>query len=671
MLDGLPPSQLATEPIVVTARALPDPASTRAYSVETLDAARLSNGPSSQMDEVLKQVAGLQLFRRSDARSGHPTSQGVTLRALGGNASSRALLILDGVPQADPFGGWINWPAYDPSALAEVRVIRGGGSVAHGPGALAGTIEMTSSPEQGLHAGIEGGSRESVEGRVRVGAGLAGGILNLSGRAARGDGFVPITGGTRGPADQPAPYEEANLRAQWAAPLASEIEIQASAAGFTDRRTRGLAFTGNRTDGVDAAIRLIGRGRWQWSALGYAQWRELESSFASVSSGRATSTRVSLQDSVPSTAVGGSFEVRPPLPEGIELRVGADARQSDGESRELFAFVDGDPTRRRISGGTTLTAGLFSEITVDFGRLTLSGGARLDHWRISDGELREWVIATGAGLRDEHYEVRSGWLPTARVGAVVEPGPGLRLRSAAYLGWRMPSLNELFRPFRAGLDATAANPRLDPEKLAGVEAGASYERRGISLALTLFANRLQDAIGNVTLGTGPGVFAEVGFVPAGGEFRQRQNLDEIGVWGIEASGEARRGPWSLRASASLVSPKVHAKGPAVLIDGLQPAQTPNVVLTGAFAWERNRKAASFVVRYTGAQFEDDLNQRKLPSATTIDGFVAWPLTRRMQMVARGENLLNRRVVAGIGGDGSIERATPRTFWIGLRLSDRD
>lgn len=66
---------------------------------------------------MLKDVPGLQLFRRSDARSGHPTSQGVTFRALGGNASSRALLILDGVPQGDPFGGWVNWPAYDPARV--------------------------------------------------------------------------------------------------------------------------------------------------------------------------------------------------------------------------------------------------------------------------------------------------------------------------------------------------------------------------------------------------------------------------------------------------------------------------------------------------------------------------------------------------------------------------
>ena len=68
-------------------------------------------------------MPGFQQFRRSDARTANPTSQGATLRALGGNASSRALLMLDGVPQTDPFGGWIAWPAFDPRRLGRVRVV--------------------------------------------------------------------------------------------------------------------------------------------------------------------------------------------------------------------------------------------------------------------------------------------------------------------------------------------------------------------------------------------------------------------------------------------------------------------------------------------------------------------------------------------------------------------
>ena len=181
MHDALPQTPPA---IVVTGQALPEAKGEQVYAVERVTARQIRQSPSHELDQLLKAVPGVQLFRRSDARSGHPTSQGVTLRALGGNASSRALLVLDGVPQSDPFGGWVNWPAYDPQILMGIRVIRGGGSVANGPGALAGTIEMSSRDEVGTLGEIDWGSRSSGEARARVGGicGERSGELGAGGR---------------------------------------------------------------------------------------------------------------------------------------------------------------------------------------------------------------------------------------------------------------------------------------------------------------------------------------------------------------------------------------------------------------------------------------------------------------------------------------------------------
>jgi vitamin B12 transporter len=245
---------------------------------------------------------------------------------------------------------------------------------------------------------------------------------------------------------------------------------------------------------------------------------------------------------------------------------------------------------------------------------------------------------------------------------------GWSLRSAAYLGWRLPTLNELFRPFRAGADATAANPLLEPERLAGIEAGGSFERGAVTLSLTAFANRLRDAIANVTMARGPGLFPGVGFVGAAGEYRQRQNLDAVRVWGIEASGEMRRGPWSLGLGYSLAEAEVQADDAAAPLDGLRPAQTPRYMLTGQLGWASGRSAVSLQLRRVGSQFEDDLNRQLLPAATTVDAFAAAPVTRDLQLVLRGENLANERVVTGISGDDVVERATPRTLWLGLRLN---
>jgi outer membrane receptor protein involved in Fe transport len=112
---------------------------------------------------------------------------------------------------------------------------------------------------------------------------------------------------------------------------------------------------------------------------------------------------------------------------------------------------------------------------------------------------------------------------------------------------------------------------------------------------------------------------------------------------------------------------VDSIGAAADLDGLRPAQTPNLVLTGEIGWHRGGKAVSLHFRRTGAQFEDDLNTQRIRPATTVDAFAAWPLTRRLQLVARAQNLLDETVIATLGSDGTIERATPRTLWIGLRF----
>jgi vitamin B12 transporter len=156
-------------------------------------------------------------------------------------------------------------------------------------------------------------------------------------------------------------------------------------------------------------------------------------------------------------------------------------------------------------------------------------------------------------------------------------------------------------------------------------------------------------------------------VAAGGTFRQRQNVDAVKVRGVEMSAGWARGPWSLRAGASLTHARMQASGAASALAGLRPAQTPNSVATLAASWEQGGKGVEVALHRDGAEYEDDLNTRRLKGATTLDAFASLPLTRRLQLVARGENVTNALVVAGVGGDGAIERATPRTLWIGLRL----
>ncbi|HEX8261397.1 MAG TPA: TonB-dependent receptor, partial [Allosphingosinicella sp.] len=501
-----------------------------------------------------------------------------------------------------------------------------------------------------------------------IGSAAGLGFVAVSGAWARGDGFVPIVVAHRGPADRPSPYEQSSLAVRGIAPLSGGTELQASALLFSDERERGTAFSEIRTRGADASLRVVGR---RWSALAYLQARDFYNSFASVNPARTTATRTAEQHDVPATGLGARVEARPDVGRGVELRLGGDWRRTEGETRERFAFVAGSGTRGRVAGGRTQTFGAFAEAAWTAGSLTLTAGGRADRWSIADGRLHERVLATGAVLTDTAFRDRSGWEPTGRAGIAWRADSGLTLRSAAYLGWRLPTLNELYRPFRVGVDATAANSELAPERLKGVEAGLEWRpapRAGIDL--TLFANRLDGAIANVTLGRGPGTFPGVGFVAAGGDYRRRANLDSISAKGVELDLRYARGQWSLSGGWSWVEAKVEASGAASALDRLRPAQTPRHSISTTLAWTGHRARAAVSARYVGGQFEDDLNRQRLPGAITLDAAGSWKLSPALALEARAENFGGARVLAGISGDGVEERATPRTLWIGLGVRIR-
>ena len=655
------PAFADTGDIVVTGQGLANAPGDAAYDVISIDKARLDLSASGRMEDILRDAAGFQQFRRSDARSAHPTSQGATLRGLGGNASTRALILLDGVPMIDPFGGWVSWAALDPARIGHVRVTRGGGSGVYGAGALAGTIELSSaSPAEAkrVSAGLAYGSRESIDADATLTATLGGGFAMLSAGHARGDGFIPVVEEDRGPIDRAARYKQSRASARAVIPVGANTELQANGSFLLDQRDRGVPFTGNSNLAVDSSVRLVGRGPWQWEASAWLQHREFSSGFASIGAGRASVSQSLDQYNVPANGFGARGEIRPWLGEGINLRLGGDLRRVRGRTQELVVATNVG----RVAGGEQGIYGGFAELALLPGDgLTLTASGRIDHWRLRDGKRTEINRTTGAlvAANSAAYPDRSGTEATGRAGIAWNPAgaSAITLRAAAYTGWRLPTLNELYRPFRAGSDSTIANPGLDPERVKGIEGGVSFQPIATArIAATLFWNRLDDAVSNVTIAPNT---------------RQRQNVDAIRSRGIEVEGFATLGAWSLHASYSHIDPRVRASGAALALDGLRPAQTPRDQASASLAWDRpGLVRLGATVRYIGRQYEDDQNSRSLDDALTLDAVASVPLGRGFTGELRGENLANKRVEATVGADGTVERATPRTLWVALRYELR-
>ena len=638
--------------IVVTGKGLEETPAAPAYDVQTIEREELVSTGSGRLEDALGNVAGFQQFRRSDSRSSNPSAQGVTLRALGGNATSRALVLLDGVPLTDPFFGYVPFNAVAPERLGRIRVTRGGGTGPFGAGALAGAIELESADaaELGLFQGSalvndRAESELSASLAPRIGDGYA----TVSGRWDRGKGFWTTPEDQRVPASVRAAYDSWSVGGRVVQPLGPDVTVQLRASAYDDDRV--LRFDGAETggDGQDVSARLVGRGAWQFDALAYLQWRNFYNRVIS-----STTFNLTLdQKDTPASGQGGKIEVRPPVGENHTLRLGADYRRSEGDlAEDAFNAMTGVRTAQRFAGGVNTDLGLYLEHDWELGPVTLTGGVRGDRYTIRNGYYRALSGDGSVVTADNVFPDRSDWEFSWRGGAVVEAAEGLQLRGAAYTGLRLPTLNELYRPFVVFPVTTQANENLLPERLEGFDVGIDWRAApGVRLTATYFDNKVKDAITNVTIGP---------------NLRQRRNIDAIEAQGIEFGAQLDLGAFGFDGSVAYTDAEQRGTGFAAPLDGFRPAQTPRWAASATASWrpaEGTLLAAT--LRHVGKQFEGDQETDAMPAATTLDLFAQVRLHGAVSLVGRVENLFDETIVTRNQG-GSMDYGVPRTIWAGLR-----
>lgn len=659
MIAAEPPPTVDT--VVVEAARLPPAPTDAAFSVVTVGAEAIAT--ASRVDEALTLVPGVQLFRRTSSAAANPTTQGLTVRAIAGSGAGRALVTLDGVPQGDPFGGWVLWSGLPPADIEGALVVRGAGAGPYGAGALTGTIQLAERTRVSPHGDYEvwGGERGEAGAQAAVGAG----DLLAVAATRRTDGWIPVRKGA-GAADQPLAYEASSLALRYA-PEVGVGHLALRLAGYHEERQSGLAGASSRSTGVAASATLTGASPGignDWRLQAWARRSDLENSAVAVGAGRATTTPANDQYGTPALGAGFNAALRHSTPDG-GWEVGGDVRYAEGETREHFRFIGGTFTRGRVAGGSQYVAGLYVETWRRSGDWLLTGGVRLDRWASFDGRRDERDLGTGLATLALAQPDQDGWQPTARAALRRDFNSGY-LRTAGYVGFRPPTLNELHRPFRVGNDVTEANAGLAPEKLYGLELGAGGDG-ALRWNATLFANRLEGAVTNVTIGFGPGTFPVAGFIPAGGVLRQRQNAGDIDAWGIEADvgGDlSATVVWTL--SAAWTRAEVDGGAAAPQLTGLRPAQTPRLSASAEAAWRLSDSLSTrLTLRYEGERFEDDLNQRRLSPALSADLRADWRVGRAISLYAAVDNLADARVETGQTADGIESFDQPRTVRIGL------
>lgn len=658
--------------IVVVGRRDGTPLYERPYGPVVIDDATLSTAPQRRLDEALRAVPGFSLFRRSGSRTANPTAQGISLRGIGPNGAGRTLVLVDGVPVNDPFGGWVYWSRLPTAAVESVTITRGGGAGPWGNAALAGTIRVETSQREGLDMEMAGGSNGTWLGRAAVGGTADGWHIGLSGSAFRTDGVYLVEPSRRGAIDTKANSDAYAVDGVLSTRVGS-VSATAKLSGFKESRGNGTPYTRNATDATEASLRLVSEGqKINWEAIAY--WRDwsFASTFSGVNAARTAETPSLDQYDVPATAQGGILQVSFSPALGHETDIGADLRETDGKTKELMTFTGGRYTRVRDAGGQQMVAGLFAEHAwTPTSGLTLSAGGRLDIWRNSDGHRTETDIASGGLLRNDRYATRDGTVANGRAGIDWQVNDALGMRAAAYTGFRLPTLNELYRPFRVGNDITEANPDLEPERMRGAEVGLRLSPGyGVNLNATLFRVQLKNAVDNVVIQTTPGTNAALGvFVPAGGSLAQRQGLKRVQVQGVETE-LSWQAASTLRFSVAYLfsDSEITDPGSMVILKGNRLGQSPRHSGTLDTTWTPiPALTLRTQIRASGRQFEDSRNLNTLNAYVVGDLYAAWRVNPNLEFFATAENVTGERVETGRRSDGLTNIGPERQWLGGLRL----
>lgn len=639
--------QRPLETVTVSAYRSPLPSEDSPASTRVMTAQALRHAAPISLDGKLREVPGFELFRRSSSLVANPTTEGVSLRGLGSTAASRSLVMLDGVPLNDPYGGWIHWEEIPEPAIEQVEVVRGGASDLYGSSAIGGVINILPLRPHSNTLQLAGsyGSEAATDDRLLATAQKQRWAGMLTGSVIATDGYTLLAPEFRGPVDQPSNVHAQNALVEMDRDFNHGARVFLRGSGLNEARHNGTLLTTNATRlwryvaGADTSHLLLRL---------YGDSEHYRQSYSAVSHDRA-SERLTRLGHDPADELGAQANWRQPVGDRLLLLAGADThdvRANDYE--QLFSGKGGELS----SGSRQRQTGVYGEALYTPAKWTLSGSARVDHFQNFDAR---------------QYRNPGGFtpLPTLnetvfdpRLGVVRHVNQWLAVSASAFRAYRAPTENELYRTGQVAQQITEPNPSLRSERATGWETGAqmNMDRIGSTVRASYFWTQVNRPITALTLSTTPTQ-----------EILQRANLGQIesrGVsvdYSIEERWVAVMGGYQF-ADATVTR---FAQEPE-LIGKWIPQVARNMATAQVEFHDRRWGLLSLQGRMSGRQYDDDLNHYLLHSYFRLDAYASRAVGQHMQVYAEGENLLDRAIE--VGKTPLVTLGTPRVARFGVRLN---
>ena len=624
---------LETDELVISATRTPEAIERSAAAVTVLEQDVIQRSPypgGHELDDVLRSVPGVQPALLS-SRYNHPTAQSVTVNGLG---TRRALVLLDGVPLNDGFGGWINWGLI-PNDLERVEIVPGGSSNLYGTWAMGGVIHViTRTPDSGtsLTLDSQAGSLSTYQQALNARYGSDRFRLSLGYRWFHTNGIIPVPDYQRGPVDRTndSRHESFNGGLAWLPTQSTTFDLSGSY--FHEDRTLGTTLSiASRTIGnVSLGMRSDQHRAGLWEGKLFGQWqtfRNLTSQIIPAPLVRLGEFQNSIQ-TIPSNDFGGSLQWSGRLFDHDRLVLGTDARTIIAQSTDQL-FSQTAYLGQTLSRGQQLGWGLFGEWILPLAdRWSVTPGVRADWWKNFNAR-----IETPAGTTVPADNVISVLNP--KLSTAYQIRETLRMGASAYQAFRVPTLNELYRGFSSSGFVFLPNDQLRPERLTGVDAkveGEFLPDRSFRWRLSVHRDEVKD---------------QIIFVSQGPTAAQRQN-----VGSTLATGGAM--DLSYRVAPLLTLTLGYAYVDSIIRNfpgnpGLEGKRVPNVsrsqVTMGATAGRPDLLELVILARYLSRQYVDDANTQPVAGFFVLDASLHHEIRLVIRLLLSGENVTVRLFIA--------------------------
>jgi len=655
----------ATTTVTVTAYRTPlsdleSPATTRLLNERTLTTAA-----AVTLDGQVRQIPGLELFRRSSSLVANPTSQGVSLRGLGSTSASRTLVTEDDVPLANPVGGWIQWEEQPELSIRSIELVRGGASDLYGSSAIGGVINVI--PVRPTQDEVEVRSSYGGEGtydsslmaeakRGPWGVLTAGGLLGT-------DGFIQEAPSQSGPVDVAS-----NVHAQNTLVLAEHdrggLRLFARTSGFNEERHNGTPFQWNATRDV----RYATGGDWQaphGASLVtriYGSSERYRQTFSSITNTPnaanpgctyrcgETPTKFSYD---PDNELGGAAHWNQPVGAGLVLVGGADAHdvrfwdreQTYGASAKLTNLRD----HQRDSAAYVEAMGVR-------GGWTVAASSRMDWFQNYDGRLEAWngsafgPVPGGPATQPSQRDER---IFDPRLGISRKVTAHWALNASGFRAFRAPTPSELYRSTQVGNKLTDPNGNLLSERATGWETGVATEWTWGSVRSSYFLTEVNRPIVAVTVNPTSSPILLV-----------RENLGQIESKGMSVDFELKPLSWVNVDGGYQYAHATVSRGSQDLNNWI-PEVARNMATLNLRAYKPAIGTLSLQSRLSGRQYDDDANAYLLHGYFRLDAFASHQLGKRVELFAAGENLLDRQIE--VSKTPTTTLATPRAARAGFTV----